>query len=237
MLLGDLRGGITRARIERCVFGNLLPGDRVATRGAARIEDAGIEVGPFAHSRRHDPVLRAVITTVAVDHHRRGQDKILDAAPRHSGQQHGRAVVVVGRVVGKILGVHAIADDGGLAAYDVDALEQLVKIGRTDVSDDKTVRHRGGLAVRLGQQGINTDNLVAGPGERRCDVQPDESGRTGQEDFHRRPLTAGRSGVSGRRRHGYTSNRRRARLLRPPCATLHEGARCDARTPRRHRPG
>ena len=77
------------------------------------------------------------------------------------------------------------ADQRALVADHVDAVEQVGPVG--DVADVQPVGAVGEdrvLAVRLRQQQVDGDDLVAGLGQLAGDLGPDEAGRAGQQHLH-----------------------------------------------------
>ena len=85
---------------------------------------------------------------------------------------------------GRSATVDAGADQRGLVAHDVDAVEQVGPLD--DVADVEPVQSRnvGQHAVRLRQQRVDRHDLVPLLGEQPRDRRTDEAGRAGEQDPH-----------------------------------------------------
>ncbi len=88
-------------------------------------------------------------------------------------------------VGGRVGGVDARPDDGGLMTHRVDALEKRGKRGRVaDVDDAALGRRFGAGAVRGPEHRVDRDDVVACVAQRGGHPGPDEARRAGQQDSH-----------------------------------------------------
>ena len=124
VLLGDLAGGVGRARLEPRVLVDQGPAERAAAVGAVVLEVARLERLDRARRRGLVAVLGARVAPLAVDDHRRGEDQPVHVGVVHGREQRGGAEVVVAGVVGEVGDADPGADHGRLVAHRVDAVEQ-----------------------------------------------------------------------------------------------------------------
>jgi hypothetical protein len=85
------------------------------------LECSGVQVGTGARQRVDVAVPGALVTTLAVDDHRRRQHQPVHPRGEHLGQKHRGAVVVVAAVRRGVGRIDARTDHGGLVAHHSDA--------------------------------------------------------------------------------------------------------------------
>jgi len=133
-------------------------------------------------------MLRAVVTALAVDHHRGGEHQPPDVAPAHGLQQHGGAGDVDVAVLRQVGQVHAQADERGLVADCVDAVQRSRDQLRVpDVADDQlgpgrpVIRH---AVVDRRVQRVQSAHVMALRQGRVGDMRADEAGGASNEYPH-----------------------------------------------------
>ena len=194
LLLGYLADRVGIARVQRRGLGH----HRGAQFGAARPGSAARTCPAQGRRRaraggRTGPCVGAVVAALAVDDHRGGEHQARYARGAHRLQQHGRARHVDIAIGGQVGQVDAEADQGGLMADRVDAVQRPPTAQRVaDIGDDQLGRGGpvAGPAVVHGRgERVQAADVVPG-GERRVgDVRADEAGRAGDQDVHVRSET------------------------------------------------
>jgi hypothetical protein len=195
VLLGEFRGGVHAARVERRVLAHQFRLQRPCTLPAARLEPARGQVLGGARGGAHRPVPGAAVRALAVHHHRRGQHQAVDSGPGGRGEQHRGAEVVVPDVLGKVVEVHPHADHRGLVH---DGVHTAQRVGhRGGIAQVCAAHRRAGhlvgqrIPVRGRQSGVQNGHPVTGVGQHGGHVRTDETGAAGHEDMghaaHGRP--------------------------------------------------
>ncbi len=116
VLLRELGGGVDVARIKRGVLGHQAGGERLTALWAGRFEASRRQVGHRARPRPYGTVLRALVASFSVDHHRTRQHQAPYPGLGHAGQQHRGTQVVAAHVGGGVGEVLAEPDHRRLMA-------------------------------------------------------------------------------------------------------------------------
>ena len=130
-------------------------------------------------------VLRARVAALAVDDHRARQDQGIHATLVHGGEKHRGAEVVVPGVRREVGDRHAGPDHRRLVAHHVDAVEKPCPLPRVaHVDPVHVVGGRRVRSVRLRDQGVHPDDVVAASGELLVDLGTDEPAGAREQDPH-----------------------------------------------------
>jgi hypothetical protein len=182
VLLRDLAGGVGVARVQGGVLAHGRPGQGQTAPRAARLENAGLEVGSGPGERPDGAVAGAFVGAFPVHHHRRGEHQPGHAPAAHGVQQHRRprhVHVGVQRQVGER---HAQSHHRRQMADRVHAVESVLHGGGvTDVGHAKIrfVRDiRRFSIVYGGAERVQAADLMPGLRQRLHHMGSDESRRS-----------------------------------------------------------
>ncbi len=198
VLLHELGRRVHVARIRRSILADQAGQQGRAAVRAARLEPASRQISHQPRARTPRPVQRALVTPLAVDHHRGCEHKPPYARCRHLGQQHRGAEIISAHILRSVGEAGTEADHRRLMADEVDAPKRRCDGFRiAHIRADEVPRAGGGLVgwggrtarprlVRGDQRAehIEPGHRVTFGGKGVHDVRADETRSAGNQYPH-----------------------------------------------------